>query len=227
MAELPTFVNKEIDYLGISGTFTVCRLLDYVMNAGTSLMTPDTTDTTVFQINFARVLEPKANDNVYTNDRDRLFPTVRAIDSTGALTTRMREKAALELSGQSYKEEFADLVSKGAMNFPILCSLRIAVRKKSKSEDATDDRLDAIIVEATEQVLSPRAMPNASMDFLSQLMLTLPTDLSRMVVAPISAVRHVRHTVCRVVSFHAPPSLVRAFACGAHWQINHQESSGR
>ena len=194
VTELPTFVKKEIDYLGTEGIFTVCRLLDYTITAGSSLMTPDTTDTTVFQINHARVLEPKANENLYTNAGDRLFPMVRVIDHSGALTIRMREKAALELSGQSSQEEFADLASKGALNFPILCSLRVAVRKNVNSEGATEDRLDAIIVEATEQDLCPRAMPNASMDFLSQLMLTLPTDLSRMVVAPVSAVRHVRHT---------------------------------
>ena len=191
---MPTFAIKEIDYLATQGTFTACRLLDYTINAGSSQMTPDTTDTTVFQINHARVLEPKANENVCTNAGDRLFPTVRVIDHSGALTIRMREKAALELSGQSSKEEFMDLVSKGALNFPILCSLRIAVRKNSNSERATEDRLDAIIVEATQQDLCARAMPNASMDFLSQLMLTLPADPSRMVAAPVSAVRHIRHT---------------------------------
>ena len=163
-------------------------------------MTPDATDTTVFQINHVRVLEPKANENLHTKAGDRLFPTVRAIDHSGALTTKVREKAALELSGLGSKEEFADLVSKGALNFPILCSLGIAVKKRSQktadanSQDATEDGLDAVIVEAIRQDLCPRAMLNASMDFLSQLMLTLPTDPSRMVIAPVSAVRHVRHT---------------------------------
>ena len=154
-------------------------------------MTSDTTET-MFQINHARVLEPKANENVYTNSGDRLFPMVRVIDHSGAFSIRMRQKPALELSGQSSKEDFADLISKGALNFPILCSLRIAVRKNSNSEGTTEERLDAVIVEATQQDLCLRAMPNASMDFLSQLMLTLPTDPSRMLVAPVSAVRHVR-----------------------------------
>ena len=211
VTEMPTFAKKEIDYLATEGIFTACRLLDYTINAGTSLMTPDTTDTTVFQINHARILEPKANVNVYTNAGDRLFPTVRVIDHSGALTCKMREKAALELSGLSNKEEFADLTSKGALNFPLLCSLRVAVRKSSNSEDAAEDRLDAVIVEATQQDLCPRAMPNASMEFLTQLMLTLPTDPSRMVVAPISAVRHVRHTgmvVERSSSMHLQASCV-------------------
>ena len=194
VAEMPTFTNKEIDYVAAEGTFTVCRLLDYAINAGSHVLTPDSSDTTVFQINHVRVLEPKANEQIHTNDSDRLFPSVRIIDGSGGFTGRMREKAALELSGQSNKEDFQDLVSMGALNFPILCSVRIAVRKKSSSESGIEERVDAVIVEATEQELSLRAMPNASMDFLSQLMLTLPTDPSRMLVAPVSAVRHVRHT---------------------------------
>ena len=93
----------------------------------------------MFQINHARILEPKANENLYTNAGDRLFPTVRVIDSSGTSTIKMREKAALKLSGQGSKEEFADLASKGALNFPILCSLRIFVQKKPSSEDAAEN----------------------------------------------------------------------------------------
>ena len=73
VAEIPTFAKKEIDYVATDGTLTVCRLLDYTINAGSSVVMPDTTETTVFQINHARVLEPKANENVYTNTVDRLF----------------------------------------------------------------------------------------------------------------------------------------------------------
>ena len=85
---------------------------------------------TLFQIKHARILEPKANENIHTNAGDRLFPTVRIIDPSSTLTIRMREKTALELSGQESKEEFADLASKGALNFPVLCSLRIAIQRK-------------------------------------------------------------------------------------------------
>ena len=75
-------------------------------------MTPTTTETTVLQINHARVPEPKANENVYMYAGDGLFPTIRVIEHSGTSTIKMREKAALELSGQSSKEEFADLTSK-------------------------------------------------------------------------------------------------------------------
>ena len=199
VTEMPTYVKKDIDYVNAESTLTACRLLAYIVESGRSGTPGDTTDTTLFQINHARVLEPTANANILTNAGDRLFPTVRVVDSSGTFTGRMREKAALDLSGQESKEAFADLASKGALNFPILCSLRVAVRKDSgtcapEQGGGAENHFDAIIVEAAEQdFLCPRAMPNASMSFLSELMRRMPSDTSKMLAAPIAAVRHVRH----------------------------------
>ena len=53
----------------------------------------------LFQINHARILEPKGGENVFTNHGERLWPNVRVIDSTGTVEIRMREKASLRLSG--------------------------------------------------------------------------------------------------------------------------------
>jgi len=188
--------------------FTICRLLAYTIQAGGSLTT-STIGETVFQINHARILEPKGNENVFTNNGERLFPLVQVIDTSGAHVLKMREKAALELSGQTSKEAFAELASKGALNFPILCNLRIRLRrvlqstqpstqessgeKQNNSREDTEDNVEAMIVEATEQELCPQAMPNASMDFLTQLVRALPSDEIKMLVAPIANVRHVRH----------------------------------
>ena len=46
---------------------------------------------------------------------------------------------------------------------------------------------------AGQDLVSTRSLPNASMNFLSQLLLSLAPDTNRMVAAPISNVRHVRH----------------------------------
>ena len=121
----------------------------------------------------------------------------------------MREKAALELSGQTSAKTFAELASIGALDFPILCSLRVRLSRKpqsttatsqatpgdtqSISSEGTQDTVQAMIVEATEQDVSPQAMPNASMDFLTQLLRTLPSNEAKMLVAPIADVRHIRH----------------------------------
>ena len=86
----------------------------------------------------------------------------------------MREKAALALAGVSDKETFVDLASKRALNFPLLCSVRIAIRKQMRKADETQSTqtdesgetgLDAIIVEAAGQdLVSTRSLPNASMN---------------------------------------------------------------
>ena len=160
--------------------------------------------TLVFQMNHVRILEPKGGENVYTNKGDRLWPNVRVIDSTGSLELRMREKAALALSCAGDAKTFQTLASKGALNFPILCSVRVTMRKATRTQDGAGDEIDAVIVEAEEQDLfCPRALPNSSMKYLSELLHALAPDPSRMVAAPMSAVRHVSHAGMIVDSVQA------------------------
>jgi len=204
VAELPVYTGNTpaIDYSTSPATFTVCRLLRYTIEELNSASANETSgdgatehalgkDTVVFQINHARIVEPKTGDNVCTNQGDRLFPECTVIDQTGAAQLRMTQKAALNISGLSTKETFTEAASNGALNFPILNSLRVTVRN-SERKDAHG--LDAVIVEAGEQdLLSTRAIPNASMNFLAQLLDSLTPDPRRMIVAPITEVRHIRH----------------------------------
>ena len=215
VAELPAFESREIDYLSADATITVCRLLHFARQSGSSGAgdAQDTSNsgdgaaehaTLVFQMNHVRILEPKGGENVYTNKGDRLWPNVRVIDSTGSLELRMREKAALALSCASDAKTFQTLASKGALNFPILCSVRVTMRKATRTEDGAGDEIDAVIVEAQEQDLfCPRALPNSSMKYLSELLHALAADPSRMVAAPMSAVRHVSHAGMVVDSVQA------------------------
>ena len=209
VAEIPLYAGshgksllEDLDYLGCQATLTVCRLMDYMIGAGAASVGGAASqgdaekslgnDNALFQINHARILEPKTSSNVYTNAGDRLFPEVCVIDQTGAVDLRMRQKAALDISGQSTKEKFATLAAEGAHNFPILCSLRIAIRKSGHTD--AQYGINAIIVEAEEQdLLLPRSIPNTSMEFVGQLLQSLTPDPRRMVVAPISALRHIRH----------------------------------
>ena len=63
----------------------------------------------MFHINYLRIIEPAAADEVITNDKARLFVPVAMIDRSGTVEVRMREKAALELSClASSKEEFIE-----------------------------------------------------------------------------------------------------------------------
>ena len=208
VAELPAFESKEIDYISAQATLTVCRLLHFARQGGNS----DTDDgagaaehaNPVFQLNHVRILEPKGGEKVYTNAGDRLWPKLRIIDSTGSVELRMREKAALALSGATSAATFENLASRGALNFPILCSIRVTMRKAIKNEEGAGDEIDAVIVEAEEQdLLCQRALPNTSMNYLSELLHAVAPDPSRMVAAPMSAVRHLSHAGMLVDSIQA------------------------
>ena len=70
--EMPTFAPSEKnDYTTTESIFTVCRLLEYVTQAeAVDSGLGASEHGTVFQINHARILEPKANENFYTNAGD-------------------------------------------------------------------------------------------------------------------------------------------------------------
>ena len=146
---------------------TVCRLLHYVIEAGRDALPDGNKEPIVFQLNHARIIEPKARENHCTKD-NRLFPAVHVVDSTGMLELRMREKTALSLAGASDKDEFTTLASDGALNFPILTSLRVVLQSPKNEESASehaDKRFNSVIVEAVEQdILSRAAVPNKSME---------------------------------------------------------------
>ena len=97
----------------------------------------------------------------------------------------MRQKVALSLSDMDM-DEFVREIESGAINFPVLSSVRVLVRKMpAGKDDATEPSVSAIIAEAVEQdLLIPKAMPNASMTFVSELLKSLPPTSDRMIVAP-------------------------------------------
>ena len=125
----------------------------------------------MFQINHCRILEPKNKDNLLTSGGERLWPNVRAIDSTGSVEMRMRPKAALSLAGAVETTEFVELAATGALNFPILCSIGVLARKSTRADDASGEYVDTIIVEAAGQdLLCARSMPNVSLNYLAELL---------------------------------------------------------
>ena len=199
VAELPNFQPREkVDYPSPEATLTVCRLLHLARQGNSETHAASSADAAehtpvLFQINHARILEPKGLDSVFASNTNRLWPNLRVIDSTGTVEIRMREKTALILSGAPDAETFAELVEKGALNFPILCSIRITMRKSTRSE-FEGDYMDTCIVEAVEQdLLCPRSLPNSSVNYLTELLHAAAPDPSRMIAAPISSVQHVSH----------------------------------
>jgi len=198
VAELPAFQSRqEIDYRSTQATLTVCRLLllarqiDQPEPAGAAEHA-----STLFQINHVRVLEPKGGDSVFAKETDRLWPNVRVVDSTGTIEIRMREKAALELSGAADAATFAAFATQGALNFPLLCSIRVTMKTSKDS-----DLMDTCIVEAVEQdLLCPRSLPNSSGNYLAELSHSAVPDPTRMIAAPMLGVFCTSHVGMMVES---------------------------
>ena len=84
---------------------------------------------------------------------------------------RMREKAALEISGLKTKDAFVEASRQGGVCFPILSSVRVLVSpaKEKESGHASDvgaseheRQLNAVVMEAAEQDTNPKCLPNAA-----------------------------------------------------------------
>ena len=194
VTEIPPFVPREgADYLSPPATLTVCRVLREVQRRSPDeLLEP-----TLFQLNYVRIKEPRPGENHFAAAGTHLFPKADVLDCTGQLELRMREKVALELSMMDNKDEFVADAKSGGVNFPTLCSIRVLVRKEphgGATEGAPEHFLSSIIVEAAEQDMAiPKAVPNASMASVVELLKILPPGHDRMIVAPLSRVRKAPH----------------------------------
>ena len=193
ISEIPDFEPREAqDYINVPALHTTCEILAAALRSGVALMAKREGDGPIlFQINHARICEPSGSDNLLTSNQDRLFPLTTVYDRTGRVEVRMREKVALNLSGQASKDEFLNDFSSGELNYPILCSVRVLVKQNS-AEDHSED-LSAIIMEAEPQKLDPEAAPNKSSLELDKLMSLLPPSTERMMVAPVAAISHAPH----------------------------------
>jgi len=185
-------------------TQTSCAILQGILNQ------QEPAAETLFQLNHVRVCEPGCGENIKTNSGERLFVPVRLLDFTGVVHLRVREKAALELSGCSSVEEFVTACTESDLRFPLLASVRVHLRPKSSgaSEHAGHSQSDtqetqatteiqAIIVEAIPQLWDAAHAPNASVMELSKFLPHLPTPASRMVVARVRDITIAPHAgVC-------------------------------
>ena len=201
ISQIPEFEPREADdYINVPACHTTCELLGTTIWSGVELMQTqasggDAAEKTpaLFQINHARIIEPSSSDNLLTKGQERLFPVARIVDRTGALELRMREKVALELSGQISKEDFIHEAESGGLNYPILCSVRVLVKKTTASGNAGaaehNEELSASIVATEPQSLEAEAAPNKSWMELQAFLNVLPLSTERMIVAPVAAIR--------------------------------------
>ena len=133
-----------------------------------------------------------------------MFVPVRLVDNTGSVQVRMRESAALELSGLTDKNAFISAVRDADLTFPMFSSIRVLIRDKgSKTLLATGAAepsdlentpfLSSYIVEAEEQSLETDCRPNKSFLELNPLHALLPPPASRFLIASFNDI-HVHLT---------------------------------
>ena len=177
ITEIPTFVPQDaVDYVTPRATLTVARLLREVVRAHEHFPASETSH--LFQLNHVLLVEPPANANILAGEnQDRLFVPIAAHDHSGQVELRMREKAALALSGLPDRAAFCEEVRSAGLRFPILSSVRVLLKKNGRhhttesgdaDESATEHAISAVIVEAAEQSIEgPASIPNSSLDFLN------------------------------------------------------------
>jgi len=113
------------------------------------------------------------------------------------------KKAALELSGCVEKAEFQQDTIDRALNFPMLCSVRVLVRERrptaqddvEMNDSASEQAISAVIVEAVEQNMdSPKSSPNESMAFIMSIVeKSSILGMDRRLVAPANMLARSPH----------------------------------
>ena len=172
------------DFLAEEGTQTTARLLASVVHDH------EASPETLYQLNHVRLLKPGPGESTRTNDETRLFVATRVPDYSGSVTLRMREKAALELSGEGSASEFDKACQESQLSYPIICSIRVLVRPRRDGAtehtapstqtggiDAAQHagNTSAVIVEARQQPWNP---PTAAALALHPLLQVLSESLS-------------------------------------------------
>lgn len=78
------------------------------------------------------------------------------------------------------------------------------MRESTRTDDAGGVYIDTVIVEAAAQdMIAPRSMPNASLNYLAELLHMVAPDPTRMVASPMCSVHRVSHVGMMVNSVQA------------------------
>ena len=192
--------QESIDWTAENAILSSCALLDAAMQGGFPLFERSAAEhesRILLQINHVRLLPPAIGEEVTTKDGSRLFVPVQMMDQSGSVNVRMREKAALEVTGHATKEKFVEASRQGGVCFPILSSVRVLVspEKEKQAGQASDSgaseherQLNAIVMEAVEQDINPKCTPNAATLQMTALLKLLPRPTDHILVARVSEI---------------------------------------
>lgn len=188
---------EAVNYAACDATRLNVQLLQaIVQREKDALPTADEGGHVIFQLNCVRLVEPAPGDDLTTKDNSRLFVPVRVMDDWGQMTLRMRESTALQASNMETKEAFVEAVQKGGLQFPLLSSIRVRVKRGSASANASsqdDPLIDAIIVEVEQQSIEEACRPNSALMAVAQASKPLGGSTACMVVGRLSQVKRAPH----------------------------------
>ena len=166
------------------------------------MMDDTNTDETLFQLNHVRLMKPGAGESVSTNDGNRLFVPVEVIDYTGSISLRMREAAALTVSGEKSAADFKTQAKDSLLTYPMLCNIRVLVRPAERgSTDQGELRKSAVVVEAGGQTWAPPS--KAALD-LHALLKAVPSSQDKLVAARLGDIERSPHSGLTVAGGKVP-----------------------
>ena len=119
-------------------------------------------ESTLWQINWAQILEPPPGTELRTKDGSRLWFPVLLRDFDDSMTLYMTELAALKCSKQTDASSFEEAYRAGRLAFPIVSSAKI-LRKKGDNS-----KVDFFIVDCDEQAYAS-APTTKSLEMLTML----------------------------------------------------------
>ena len=128
-----------------SATVTTMKFLGEM---GTSLHTgieDIDAQTTLWQLNWAQILEPPLGTTLVTKDGQRLWFPVVVRDFQGSMTMYINEAAALKCSKQADSASFQEAHATGRLAFPIVASVKILRKKENNG------KFELYVVDCDEQ----------------------------------------------------------------------------
>jgi len=148
------------DWSAEPGVETRCKLLASFAHRSTGLKDLDDRET-VWQLNWVRVTEPTAEQEIKATNAERLWFQLPLRDHTGNLSLYITEQAALKLAGATDRADFEQRHLEERLQFPTWASIKVW-RKPTKERSAAQPAsiphaqpsFDCYIVDATEQDLT-------------------------------------------------------------------------
>lgn len=148
------------DWSQETGTEINCKMLAKFANKKTGIAALDQEET-IWQLNWVRVTEPEANQNIKTNDGSRVWFPLPMRDLQGQLTLYITDQAATKLAKAADASEFEKRHAEERLNFPMFASLKVS--RKPRTTEASEgscaaqpafNDFDCKIVDAVEQDFS-------------------------------------------------------------------------